>query len=1034
MQEFEYKHTLIGMLGCLLVMTCIFFNMHIMAFADTDEYAYLTFYTIDGEEIESLGKKVRTSKEYTFKNPDEYKYLPYEDENGNEVYNEFNDQVTGIYWEEEFDDGRTGQQYEDGESATFSAGEHYFRVKSDNPTLTGENLLNLSYSEKAHLVFMTPNEEEIEELQTELAPKDEYTFQNPNDYLTLPDSEEEVEGVGTYWLVKNENGKKYLFKEGDRVKFQAGEYTAKVLTDTPVTVTFSYPMDVDTYFVNDVDKTGSTYATVTAKPGDKILLKKSLGSIVWEASFAGWEEYNDDYMDGENHFDGGETFQIMDNKDLNFVAIYEYDPNWDPYAVDQNTGLKPDEEKQENIADITSAKENAGAGYDAYLDSSGKLKRKGGNTQINSAVNLKGIPGTIKTDPALSSLKTGGDPKNPEDYEKDIYGKSFDAESEEDRSKLPREMNNVLKQDDSAMYMDVYGNAFVYLPGLERVPNMELAYERLTEGKTDSWVNNVSNWDKEMINRFEAIEFALLKGTYPEDGEDLFKDFNFEKYPELLNTDGSKPTMIWKDEYMSETAFKQIENYKTIWSGWYDNYTDGLYEKYKADQGDGGVIVGSLLNQTNNLFGTITAYAEEKNDVGEAMQVGGRLNKSLDINDFLFKPQYFDKNKLYSFSSFSFLGLEGLSAEQLSVLNKLYDAFLKAGWSKEAAAGVCGNIWQESTFDPKAGASKSAKGLVQWMDGRLTNLQKFAASKGTTWDDVDVQIEFIFQELNSSLYRDLNQYLKYTPFAGSDIKQVTDVETVAAAWCAMVERCVCGPNGGVYPGHAPAHNSLCAVAANGRSYQHLNQRIQYAEKIFQAMQWGGASGSLGGNWVGMSNAQIISSIFPGVSAVSTLPDHGMTQSRMEREYIVTVPAPGKGTLRVNKFIAEDVTQIFTELNAMGFPIKSSTTSGYVWRNIGGKNKMSFHATGLAIDLNWDANPDVRVSGTDNQAAVISKVQAAGYSPKTNPYAIKVAQANVFKKYGMLWGRDFTSYLDMMHFSLGEVSHDGRYAYVSNALE
>jgi Phage tail lysozyme len=67
------------------------------------------------------------------------------------------------------------------------------------------------------------------------------------------------------------------------------------------------------------------------------------------------------------------------------------------------------------------------------------------------------------------------------------------------------------------------------------------------------------------------------------------------------------------------------------------------------------------------------------------------------------------------------------------------------------ASGVMGNMYAESGFNPSAIESTSrvdkGHGLVQWTFGRWKNLESFAASRGTAWDDVTTQLEFLKLEL-----------------------------------------------------------------------------------------------------------------------------------------------------------------------------------------------------------------------------------------------------------------------------------------------
>jgi len=81
--------------------------------------------------------------------------------------------------------------------------------------------------------------------------------------------------------------------------------------------------------------------------------------------------------------------------------------------------------------------------------------------------------------------------------------------------------------------------------------------------------------------------------------------------------------------------------------------------------------------------------------------------------------------------------------------------------SAAQAAGVMGNMYAESTLNPSAIESTTradkGHGLVQWTFGRWTNLSNFAATKGTTWDDLNTQLEFLkteFEGTEKALFSD----------------------------------------------------------------------------------------------------------------------------------------------------------------------------------------------------------------------------------------------------------------------------------------
>lgn len=114
---------------------------------------------------------------------------------------------------------------------------------------------------------------------------------------------------------------------------------------------------------------------------------------------------------------------------------------------------------------------------------------------------------------------------------------------------------------------------------------------------------------------------------------------------------------------------------------------------------------------------------------------------------------------------------------------------------------------------------------------------------------------------------------------------------------------------------------------------------------------------------------------------------------------------GTAKVQVLSSIADEVKAIFTEIynGPEQFPIES--IGGYTWRSNGlGSN----HSAGLAIDINPDANPQVRADGT--------VLVGTKWEPGVNPYSIgrdsDVLKA--FGKYGWGWGAGFST-KDYMHF-------------------
>ncbi len=574
----------ISILTCLTLIVCLLIGTR-DASAAKKEYGYLYFYTIDSEEIEKLDTKVLVGRIFSLPDPEKYKYLEYDDGEGNILFNEHKDEVHGIAWVELNKDGEpTGKTYKAGETVEIKEGEMRFRVVSDNPTLTGENLISTSSRDHVFLNFYTQNGEEIESLAKEIFKTDIYAFEDPDSYR---DSNGPLTGKGIYWLITDEDDNKYLVNKGDKKTFEPGYYDIKVITDDPVTVNFYYPESADgedllqNANTNESVYSGSLYASFEAKVGDTITLYKSLGTLAMDYRvFKGWREEHEGTEDDDSArlYSGGGSYKIYDNDGygLGFHAVYEEDEDaFDPFARDANGnehGNVSGDKVFVNVEDINNA---VAHGYEAYIDSQGRVARNNAAVRINEDVVIKGTPGKIKERKDLTSLKEGGDKNNPEDYELDKYGIKMEDSPLKDELKI----NDVLRQDDSAYYMDIIGNSMIYYSKLTPEHRIELAYRRYTTAQTESFATIVRTWDERMINRFVAINLALLKGTYPTEGEDLLAD--------VADEYKGSDSIEWKSEYMNEKAYKEMLQFKKIWTGWMDEYNDGLYEEYLEMEGKG---------------------------------------------------------------------------------------------------------------------------------------------------------------------------------------------------------------------------------------------------------------------------------------------------------------------------------------------------------------------------------------------------------------------------------------------------------------
>lgn len=78
-----------------------------------------------------------------------------------------------------------------------------------------------------------------------------------------------------------------------------------------------------------------------------------------------------------------------------------------------------------------------------------------------------------------------------------------------------------------------------------------------------------------------------------------------------------------------------------------------------------------------------------------------------------------------------------------------WNFLIEKGFSKQATAGIMGNIYRESMMKPNYKSTiSSAYGLFQWMHERLAGLKSFAKKQGTSYSNARTQLEYMWWEIN----------------------------------------------------------------------------------------------------------------------------------------------------------------------------------------------------------------------------------------------------------------------------------------------
>lgn len=107
-----------------------------------------------------------------------------------------------------------------------------------------------------------------------------------------------------------------------------------------------------------------------------------------------------------------------------------------------------------------------------------------------------------------------------------------------------------------------------------------------------------------------------------------------------------------------------------------------------------------------------------------------------------------------------------------------YEFFIGKGLNPHQAAGIVGNLMQESGLKTSIkGDGGKAFGIAQWHPDRQKGLEALAKSLGTSKSDFNTQLEYVWQELNTTEKRALDKLM-----------QAKTVEQATSAFCQHYER------------------------------------------------------------------------------------------------------------------------------------------------------------------------------------------------------------------------------------------------------
>lgn len=350
--------------------------------------------------------------------------------------------------------------------------------------------------------------------------------------------------------------------------------------------------------------------------------------------------------------------------------------------------------------------------------------------------------------------------------------------------------------------------------------------------------------------------------------------------------------------------------------------------------------------------------------------------------------------KDFDFSIFDPINFRPLNDQYGGVSNiegvpgQVYDFLLSKGVPPVGAAAIMGNIEGESSFNPAAVNSIGCSGLCQWYKGRLDNLKSLANSKGTSWTDVNTQLEHMWHELETS----------YTGVKNVIMSATDESDMEYATW---------------YFGR------YYEVFFTGSSFEgtkhHTQKRYEYAQKWYKEWKQKHTGSSTGNAQLGeaariQGTEERIAWLYDGNGLPSSEAENNRYLETFSVEYLNRSGERRNMDITMHKKLKTEVQAIFKEMADAGFKITGGNQSIRGWnadKAFGGRFPKSAHCYGHAFDVNPTENYCIYGNGS---------IVGSYYRPGSDPYSVTEPIINIWKQHGFYWGGDWSSPKDYMHFS------------------
>lgn len=339
---------------------------------------------------------------------------------------------------------------------------------------------------------------------------------------------------------------------------------------------------------------------------------------------------------------------------------------------------------------------------------------------------------------------------NPNEIIKDENVKTFKEEKENYYKSLIT-IPKVNLKTGTKYINDPLTNQFIEIPGNDEItitPKNKIESTSLPNGETEYECEHDKLPTKIDVTTISKKELPSISFTY------------------YLNN-GKYKTSYTKEQIaecnITKLEIKEYERIDTV-----NNITENI-TRWESDSNPKNEVY--IYEKKNEKF--LKAYDNSERAQHMMKSISSWLFESMEEDGRTFDFVDMIKYLLYKYDGTDYgvteLTLDGLYETNMSnfysgiygnsIQEKVWFALKSLGYSDVSIAAAMGNIHYESgSFDPNKVESgydeyNGGIGICQWTNsnrgnkGRNTNLKKYAQSKGKTWQDEDIQVEFLIGEL-----------------------------------------------------------------------------------------------------------------------------------------------------------------------------------------------------------------------------------------------------------------------------------------------